>query len=128
MRALVIDDSAPMRAILRSVLRDAGFVSIEECADGQDALSRAGAFSPDIILVDLDLPVLDGLAFLRAYRAAGGRAPALMVTGDASRERVVEAIEAGASAYIVKPFHPATLRARIAQAVATPTAELGAVA
>ncbi|MFG0275854.1 MAG: response regulator [Phycisphaerales bacterium] len=120
MRALVIDDSAPMRAILRSVLRDAGFVCIEECADGQDALSRVGAVAPDLVLVDLDLPVVDGIAFLRAYRASGGRAPAIMVTGDASRERVVEAIDAGAASYIVKPFHPSTLRERIAQAVAIP--------
>lgn len=117
MRAMLIDDSAAMRAILRSVLRDLGFHTIEEASDGQDALSRAGAFGPHLILVDLDLPVLDGASFVRAFRRLHAGVPVLIVSADASREGVMEAIRAGASGYLVKPFTPGALRERVARAL-----------
>jgi len=118
MRAMVIDDSDAMRAILRSVLRDLGFTCIAEAADGQDGLSRCSAFRPDLVLVDLDLPSLDGLAIVRALRRVDARVPVVMVSATAARERVIEAIRTGVDAYVVKPFTPATLRAKIEPLVA----------
>lgn len=117
MRAMLIDDSAAMRAILRSALRDLGFTTIEEASDGQDALSRAGAFGPNLVLVDLDLPVLDGISFVRAFRRLHARVPVLIVSADASRERVMEAAQAGASGYLIKPFTPAALCERVRRAM-----------
>ena len=113
MRAMVIEDSDAMRAILRSVLRDLGFDCIAEAADGQDGLSRCSAFRPDLVLVDLDLPSMDGLAIVRALRRMDAGIPIVMVSAESARERVVEAIDAGVNGYVVKPFTPATLRARI---------------
>jgi two-component system chemotaxis response regulator CheY len=118
MRAMVIDDSDAMRAILRSVLRDLGFACIAEAADGQDGLSRCSAFGPDLVLVDLDLPSMDGLAIVRALRRIDDSVPIIMVSAEAGRDRVVEAIDAGVNGYVVKPFTPATLRARIEPLVA----------
>ena len=113
MRAMVIEDSDAMRAILRSVLHDLGFACIGEASDGQDGLSRCTAFRPDLVLVDRDLPTLDGLSIVRALRRVDGDLPIVMVSGESARERVVEAIGAGVNDYVVKPFTPTTIRAKL---------------
>jgi len=118
MRVMLVDDSKVMRNIQKSVLTRLGCTEFEEACDGQDAMSKVGAFRPDILLVDWDMPNMDGLAFVRAFRATDKTTPVIMVSTEAEKSRVIEAIKAGVNSYIVKPFTPDLLSQRIAETLA----------
>jgi two-component system chemotaxis response regulator CheY len=118
MRVLVIDDSKTMRNIEKNTLAALGHTDVAEAGDGQDALSRVDAFNPDLILLDWNMPVMDGITFVRAYRAKGRKVPIIMVTTEAEKARVVEAIKAGVNNYVVKPFTPESLSQKITETIA----------
>jgi len=109
MRVFVVDDSKTMRNIVKGVLGTIGATAIEEAGDGQDALSRVDAFNPDLILMDWNMPVMDGMTFVKNYRGAKKTTPIIMVTTEAEKSRVMEAIQAGVNNYAVKPFTPESL-------------------
>ncbi|MFZ4573341.1 MAG: response regulator [Phycisphaerales bacterium] len=113
MRILMIDDSNVMRSHQRSVLEKMGDHQIEEACNGMDALQKLKAFEPELILLDWNMPVMDGISFLKAFRAMGRKTPVIMVTTEAEKPRVMEAIKAGVSAYCIKPFSLETIRAVI---------------
>ncbi len=117
MRVMVIDDSRTMRGIMRQVLETLGCAAVEEAIDGQDALSKVKAFRPELILLDWNMPNMDGLEFLRRFRAGDRETPVIMVTTESSRERVVEAIRAGVDDYVLKPFTAEELAQRIREAL-----------
>lgn len=111
MRALVIDDSRAMRAILRQMLRQIGF-EVVEAGNGQEGLDRLKeADRPDVALVDLNMPVLSGFEFVKAVRADprfdGLRL--MMVTTETEVEQVAGALKAGADEYVMKPFDRAVI-------------------
>jgi two-component system, chemotaxis family, chemotaxis protein CheY len=106
MRALVIDDSRAMRMILSRILKEVGF-EVLEAGHGQEALERLkGIRPPELMLVDWNMPVMDGLALIKAIRAdrAYDTARIMMVTTESERSRVAEALGAGANDYMMKPF------------------------
>ena len=113
MKILLIDDSKTTRNIEKSILGQLGYPDVVEACDGLDALSKVVAVAPDLILVDWNMPNMDGLTFVKQYRAKGSRVPIIMVTTESERSRVVEAIKAGVNNYVVKPFTPEALSARI---------------
>jgi len=115
MRIMLIDDSKTMRNIQRSVLSQLGHTDIMEASDGQDALSKVGAFKPDLILCDWNMPNMDGLTFVKAFRTQNKATPIIMFTSEAEKTRVIEAIKAGVNNYIVKPFTPDILSQRITE-------------
>ena len=106
MLALVVDDSRTMRTILRRTLRSLGYDTIE-AEHGAAALDllEAGA-SPDVILIDWNMPVLDGLGFIHAVKQRPGwrHLVLMMVTSEAETSAIVRALAAGAHEYLVKPF------------------------
>jgi two-component system chemotaxis response regulator CheY len=118
MRVMLIDDSKTMRNIQKSVLRQLGHTELEEACDGQDALSKIGAFNPELILVDWNMPIMDGLTFVKTYRKVNKTTPMIMVTTEAEKVRVIEAIKAGVNNYVVKPFTPDLLGQRINETMA----------
>jgi len=113
MKVLLIDDSKTMRNIQRSVLRQIGIERVEEACDGQDALNKVAEFCPDLILVDWNMPNMNGLSFIRAFRKTDRRTPLIMVTTEAEKSRVIVAIKAGVNNYVIKPFTPDLLSQRI---------------
>jgi two-component system chemotaxis response regulator CheY len=115
MKILVIDDSKTMRNIEKNVLTQLGYTQVEEACDGQDALSKVDALQPGLILVDWNMPNMDGITFVKTYRAKGAKTPIIMVTTEAEKTRVIEAIKAGVNNYVVKPFTPESLSARITE-------------
>jgi len=119
MKILVVDDSRTMRKIVRNALQGMGYSSssIIEASDGVEAMAklREYRFRVDIILADWNMPNMDGLSLLRELRSVEQlkSIPVIMVTGEAQRDRVVEALRAGARNYIVKPFTQETLRQKV---------------
>jgi two-component system response regulator MprA len=109
---LVVDDEPPMRAALKRALELGGF-QVTLAADGNEGLSSAAEVNPDLVVLDVLMPDLDGLEVCRAIRARGSRTPILMLTArDAVADRV-EGLEAGADDYLVKPFALEELLARV---------------
>lgn len=113
MRIMLVDDSQTMRNVQKKILASLNHTDIVEACDGYDALSKVIAAKPDLILLDWNMPNLDGMGFLKAYRTKDATTPILMVTTEAEKSRVVEAIQAGVNNYLVKPFTPDDLKAKI---------------
>ncbi len=112
MRILLIEDDAETAAYVAAGLRQEGH-TVDCAGDGVDGLHQATQSPPDLMIVDRMLPRLDGVALLKAARAAGVKAPALFLTALGGVEDRVEGIDAGADDYLVKPFAFAELRARV---------------
>ena len=118
MRVMVVDDSKTMRNIERSILSQLGYTEVEEACNGQDALTKVAAFNPELLLVDWNMPNMDGITFVKTYRGQGNKTPIIMVTTENEKARVVEAIRAGVDNYVVKPFTPEVLAERITDTMA----------
>lgn len=112
MRVLLVEDEALLRAQLKGTLEQSGY-AVDEAADGQEAL-HLGATEPyDAIVLDLGLPLLDGLTVLQRWRSQGQATPVLILTARDSWHEKVAGIDAGADDYLAKPFHTAELLARL---------------
>ena len=109
-RILAVDDSPSMRDMVRIALTGAGF-EVAQAADGHEALALARKSSFDLVLSDVNMPVMDGIELIRALRAESGyrHTPILMLTTEGGADRKREGKEAGATGWIVKPFDPAQL-------------------
>jgi two-component system, OmpR family, response regulator MtrA len=110
-RILVVDDDAPLAEMLTIVLRQEGFESMM-CARGDYAMDEFRAYKPDLVLLDLMLPGKDGIDVCKEIRAESG-VPIVMLTAKSDTIDVVLGLESGADDYIVKPFKPKELVARI---------------
>ncbi|MHC4819027.1 MAG: response regulator [Planctomycetota bacterium] len=115
MRALVVDDARTVRVILRRILEEMGFEAIE-ADNGRDALTwLAEGLPTDVVLVDWDMPVMSGIAFVHAVRANPEyrHLRIVMVTKETRLHNVKEALEAGADEYIMKPFTKDVVREKL---------------
>ncbi len=115
MRILLVDDSGTMRAIQKRCLAKLGIVAenVIEAENGQVAFDKFSSEPFDLIMTDWNMPVMDGLTFLKKIRSVNTQIPVIMVTTEAERTRVVTAIEAGVSDYLVKPFTTEALNVKI---------------
>jgi len=111
MKFLVVDDFSTMRRIVRGLLKELGFLNVDEAEDGVVALAKLKSEAFDFVVSDWNMPNMTGIDLLRAIRADAALAhlPVLMVTAEAKKENIIEAAKAGASGYVVKPFTAATL-------------------
>ncbi len=115
----MVDDSQTMRKIIVKALRDAGFGDCEftEAADGASALEALRKLDFDLVLSDINMPGMDGLALVRSARddaAIAAELPIVMITTEGGLEKVQQALAAGATDYLRKPFSTAQLQEKIA--------------
>ena len=114
LNVLLIDDSGVMRKLVSKALRAAG-LDIEttaEAGNGQEGLDALASATFDIVLCDWNMPVMDGLTFVKEARGSS-KVPIVMLTTESSDDKIQEAMDAGADAYITKPFTPEKLEERI---------------
>jgi len=113
---LIVDDSRVVRKVARRILEDLHFV-IEEAADGKLAIDACLKKMPDVVLLDWNMPVMNGIEFLRQLRRSpGGDQPVVVFcTTENDIQHIQEAIGAGANEYIMKPFDSDILQAKFAQ-------------
>jgi two-component system chemotaxis response regulator CheY len=113
---LIVDDSKLVRMVARKILEGLNF-AIAEAENGQLALNACKRQMPDVVLLDWNMPVMDGLGFLKALRASEGGAQPVVVfcTTENDLARIQEAIGAGANEYIMKPFDRDILETKFAQ-------------
>lgn len=113
MKALVTDDSMTIRRIVIKSLSEVGINDYVEASDGDEAVKamQDGAF--DIVLMDWNMPRMSGMDAVKAIRASGNKTPIIMVTTEAEKSRVIDAIRAGVNDYLIKPFTPAQLAEKI---------------
>lgn len=115
-RCLIVDDSKVIRMVARKILQELGF-DTEEAADGQQAFDACKVQMPDAVLLDWNMPVMDGIQFLKALRAMpGGSAPIVVFcTTENDIKHIQEAIESGANEYIMKPFDNEIIQSKFSQ-------------
>lgn len=116
MKCLVVDDSATMRRIVVNALKSIGYDNVVEAGDGSDALQKCDG-TIELVITDWNMPVMGGLEFVKGLRAnpAHTKTPILMVTTRSVKEDILQAVEAGVSSYILKPFTPQVLKEKIDQ-------------
>jgi two-component system chemotaxis response regulator CheY len=114
---LVVDDSRVIRKVARRIIEDMGF-DVSEAGDGVEALAWCRASMPDAILLDWNMPAMTGIEFLRQLRSqAGGEKPAvLFCTVENGLDRIREALDCGATEYIMKPFDSDIMQSKFALA------------
>lgn len=124
LRALVIEDNAHMRTLLRSLLQALGIRDVIECADGASGYKTLREKSPDFVLTDLSMKPIDGIEFTRMVRTAEDSpspyVPIIMVTGHTERALVEQARDAGVTEFLAKPITVQNLLLRITEIVERP--------
>jgi two-component system chemotaxis response regulator CheY len=121
-KVLVVDDMSTMRRILKNVLKQVGFSNLVEAENGQDALNKLKVGDIGLIVSDWNMPVMPGIELLRTVRADAElkHLPFLMVTAEAQKENIIEAVQAGVSNYVVKPFTAEALQGKLEKIFARP--------
>lgn len=112
-KVLVVDDSGVMRKIVCRSLAAVGVTDVVEAVDGADAFEAFQRDSFDMVLTDWNMPNKTGIELLKDIRGTGSTVPVIMITTEAEKGRVLEAIQAGASDYLAKPFEQDTLREKL---------------
>lgn len=118
MKVLLVDDCGMMRRFQRRVLSDLGDVAFFEASDGVEALGLIDTSGPfDLILVDWQMPKMNGQVLVQRVRATDTTTPLIMVTSETQKSRVIDAIRSGVNDFIIKPFTQETLLEKVRNAI-----------
>lgn len=114
-RVLVVDDFPTMRRIIKNLLKQLGFEDIDEAEDGENALRKLKSREYGLVIADWNMPVMDGMKLLKSIRSDTQLKdmPFLMITAEADKQKVIEAIKSGVDSYIVKPFTGEVLKEKL---------------
>ena len=116
MRILVVDDLEFMRTLIRDILENGGHEIVAEAADGRQALLLRRAWKPDLTLMDISMPRMDGLDALKRMKMEDPQSRIVMCSSLGDQERILEAIRLGAADYVVKPFRKERLLSAVRKA------------
>ncbi len=110
---LIVDDSKTSRKMLRTLLEQAGHTVADEAVNGEEGLQKYKELRPDIVTMDITMPVLDGIEALKSIIAEDKDAKVIMVTAAGQKNKIVEAVKYGAAEFIAKPFEAGQISATI---------------
>ena len=105
-KILLVDDAAFMRKMIKDTLTKNGYTEVFEAVDGADAVEKFSEIGPDLVIMDITMPNMDGLEALKAIRAKDGSANVVMCSAMGQESMVMDAVRSGAKDFIVKPFKP----------------------
>lgn len=116
-KVLIVDDSRTSRKILKGILESEGYDVIGEATNGQEGYDKYAELKPDVVTMDITMPVLDGISALKKIKGDFPEAKIVMVTAAGQKTKMVEAIRSGANEFVAKPFEPENLKAVIDKVV-----------
>ncbi len=111
----MVDDSRTSRKLLRSILTEGGHEIVGEAANGQEGVQQFQALKPELVTMDITMPVLDGIEALKMIKALDGNSKVVMVTAAGQKNKVLECIKSGANEFITKPFDSQEILSAIAK-------------
>ncbi len=103
-KILIVDDSRTSRKMLRSILESNGHEIVDEAVNGQEGVQKFQSLKPDVVTLDITMPVVDGVEALKMIKALDGDAKVVMVTAAGQKNKMIECIKAGANEFLTKPF------------------------
>lgn len=103
-KILIVDDSRTSRKMLRSILEADGHEIIDEAVNGQEGVQKYQALKPDLVTMDITMPVVDGVEALKMIKALDSAAKVIMVTAAGQKNKMIDCIKAGADEFLTKPF------------------------
>ena len=112
---LIVDDDSLMREMLKAILRSEEYQVVGEAANGEDAIALCARLSPRLVLLDIHMPKMDGLQVLAAIRQAQPGVKVIMVSADATMDKVAEAVQKGAVGFVIKPFNAARVLDKVGE-------------
>lgn len=112
-RILVVDDARFIRVLLKEILEEKGYQVAGEAADGDEAVNKYQELKPDLVIMDVALPTMDGISATQRIRTLDPAAKVIMISAYGTRHKVVKAIQAGAMDFIVKPFETERILASV---------------
>ena len=116
-RVLIVDDIPFIRSVIRDILVEGGYKVIGEASDGIQALAHYKALKPDIVLLDINMPVLDGIEALKRIKKINSEAIVIMCSSLGDQENIVSSISLGAKDFVVKPFRKERILSAIKKAI-----------
>lgn len=116
-KILIVDDSRTSRKVLRNVLESNGHEIVGEAKDGEEGVELYSSLKPDIVTMDITMPVLDGIEALKNIRNVDSKAKVIMVTAAGQKTKMLEAIKYGATEFLTKPFEPEQITETISKVV-----------
>ena len=119
-KILIVDDAAFMRMMVKNTLNENGYTDTYEASDGAEAVNKYAEIQPDLVIMDITMPNMDGLEALKAIRKADPNASVVMCSAMGQEAMVIEAIKSGAKDFIVKPFKPDRIIKTVSSIVGQP--------
>ena len=113
----MVDDDNLMREMLKAILRSEEYQVVGEASNGEDALALCARLKPRLVLLDINMPKMDGLQVLEAIRQAQPETKIIMVSAEATMDKVTEAIKKGAAGFVVKPFNAARVLDKVSECI-----------
>jgi len=103
-KILIVDDSRTSRKMLRNILESSGHEIVDEAVNGQDGVQKFQALKPDVITLDITMPIVDGVEALKMIKALDPNSKVIMVTAAGQKNKMIDCIKAGANEFLTKPF------------------------
>ncbi|MBB6478934.1 response regulator [Spirochaeta isovalerica] len=117
MNALVVDDLSFMRSVIGDMLKDSGFRVIGEAVDGRDAVDKYRKLQPDVVILDITMPVMDGLKALEIIKKYDPSSVVVMCSSMSDQDNIIRAIQLGAADFVVKPFKKSRMISAVRKAL-----------
>ncbi len=117
LRVLIVDDLEFMRTVIREILEQAGFEIAGEAANGEEGVAMFNQLKPDLVLMDITMPVMDGIEALKQIKRHHQDATVIMCSALGQQEYIIKAIQCGARDFVVKPFNPERIISAIHKAI-----------